>query len=217
MKMRIAELSHRSGVPIPTIKYYMREGLVPPGRRTSPNQAQYEESHLRRLRLARALIEVGGLPIAVAHEVLTALEAKGDDVHLALGKAQYLATYTRRTPDHDEDGAAEETRRLAKAEVTALLAEQGWWVNPGSPALAALIETVATLHRLGQEDYLELLPRYAEAAAELAVDEVEGIARRPDTESMAEGVVIWTVLGDSLLAALRRLAQENESSKIFDG
>jgi DNA-binding transcriptional MerR regulator len=214
--MRIAELSRRSGVPIPTIKYYMREDLVPAGRRTSPNQAQYEESHLRRLRLARALIEVGGLPVAVAHEVLTALEARGDDVHLALGKAQYLATHARRTPD-DEDGAEEETWRLAKAEVAALLKEQGWWVNPGSPALASLTETVATLHRLGQDDYLELLPRYAEAVAKLAVDEVAAIARRQDTESMAEGVILWTVLGDSLLAALRRLAQENESSKIFDG
>lgn len=25
--MRIAELSHRTGIPVPTIKYYLREGL----------------------------------------------------------------------------------------------------------------------------------------------------------------------------------------------
>lgn len=215
--MRIAELSRRSGVSIPTIKYYMREGLVPPGRRTSPNQAQYEESHVRRLRLVRALVEVGGLPIAVAHEVLTALEAKGDDLHLALGKAQYLATYTRRTYANGQDGSADAAHLRAKTEVAALLDAQGWRVNCASPALSSLIDTVATLHRLGQEDYLELLPRYAKAATELAVDEVGAIARRPDTESMAEGVVIWTILGDSLLAALRRLAQENESTKNFDG
>ena len=30
--MRIAELSNRSGVPVPTIKYYLREGLLPFGR-----------------------------------------------------------------------------------------------------------------------------------------------------------------------------------------
>ena len=53
--MRIAELSRDSGVPVPTIKYYVREGLLPPGELTSPNQAQYDASHLRRLRLIRAL------------------------------------------------------------------------------------------------------------------------------------------------------------------
>ncbi|WP_346281659.1 MerR family DNA-binding transcriptional regulator, partial [Pseudonocardia sp.] len=34
--MRMAELSARTGVPIPTIKFYLREGLLPPGERTSP-------------------------------------------------------------------------------------------------------------------------------------------------------------------------------------
>lgn len=29
--MRIGELSRRTGVPVPTIKYYVREGLLPPG------------------------------------------------------------------------------------------------------------------------------------------------------------------------------------------
>ena len=34
--MRISELSTRSGVAVPTIKYYLREGLVPEGVRSSP-------------------------------------------------------------------------------------------------------------------------------------------------------------------------------------
>ncbi len=29
-RMRISELSRRSGVSIPTIKYYLRDGLLPP-------------------------------------------------------------------------------------------------------------------------------------------------------------------------------------------
>ena len=47
--MRIAELSRRSGVSVPTIKYYLREGLLAAGERTGPNQARYDEAHLRRL------------------------------------------------------------------------------------------------------------------------------------------------------------------------
>ena len=33
--MRLAELSERSGVPTATIKYYLREGLLPPGRQVN--------------------------------------------------------------------------------------------------------------------------------------------------------------------------------------
>jgi hypothetical protein len=57
--MRLSELSERSGVSIATIKYYLREGLLAPGRRVSATTADYDESHLRRLRLVRALIQSG--------------------------------------------------------------------------------------------------------------------------------------------------------------
>ena len=53
-----------SGVPVPTIKYCLREGPPRPGELTSPDQAQYDESHLRQLQLIRALAEAGGLSIA---------------------------------------------------------------------------------------------------------------------------------------------------------
>jgi len=37
--MRIGELSRRSGVPVPSIKYYVREGLLPAGERTRPTRS----------------------------------------------------------------------------------------------------------------------------------------------------------------------------------
>src|ERR1700716_801088 len=46
-RMRMAELSAESGVPVATIKYYLREGLLPPGERTSRNQARYDDVHVR--------------------------------------------------------------------------------------------------------------------------------------------------------------------------
>ena len=41
--MRIGELSRATEVPVPTIKYYLREGLLPHGELSSPNQASYGE------------------------------------------------------------------------------------------------------------------------------------------------------------------------------
>ena len=46
--MRMSELSRLSGVSVTTIKYYLREGLLPAGRQLSATQAEYDGSHLRR-------------------------------------------------------------------------------------------------------------------------------------------------------------------------
>lgn len=62
--MRIGELSKLSGVPVPTIKYYIREGLVDPGERTDFNQTRYELSHVERLKLIKLLTGYGRLTLA---------------------------------------------------------------------------------------------------------------------------------------------------------
>ncbi|MFG2601211.1 MerR family transcriptional regulator [Streptomyces sp. NPDC048462] len=38
--------------------------MTPAGQLTSPNQASYDTGHERRLRLIRALLDVGGLPLS---------------------------------------------------------------------------------------------------------------------------------------------------------
>jgi DNA-binding transcriptional MerR regulator len=186
----------------------MREGLVPQGERTSPNQAIYDESHLRRLRLARALIDVGGLPVAVAHDVLRTLDDARPNLHDLLGKAQYAATARKDAkPDTEEWRQAEEDTR-------ALIAERGWVILPEGPALFSLTEAIAMLRGLGHVSYLKLLGCYADAAERLAVEEVAHVVAQPALDSMAEVVVVGTVLGDALMAALRRLAQEAVSSRL---
>ena len=64
MGMKISELSSRTGVSIPSLKFYLREGLLPQGQLSAPNQADYSESHVRRAALIRALRDVAGLSIA---------------------------------------------------------------------------------------------------------------------------------------------------------
>jgi hypothetical protein len=73
---------------------------------------------------------------------------------------------------------------------------------------------LATLHSLGQDDLVGLLDRYADAAEELADAEVRCVLSRPDVESTLEGAVIGTTLGDTILVALRRLAQANVSARL---
>ena len=73
--MRISELSAATALPTCTIKYYLREGLLPAGHRSSRTTADYDATHMERLRLVRALIETGGLGLAAVRRVLTVIDA----------------------------------------------------------------------------------------------------------------------------------------------
>ena len=85
--MRISELSSQTGVPVATIKFYLRENLLHEGVRTSATQAQYDESHVARLRLIRALLGPAGLSVAAAHQVIQAIEEPPESLHELLGVA----------------------------------------------------------------------------------------------------------------------------------
>lgn len=56
--MKIGELATAADTPVETIRYYEREGLLPPPARTASNYRSYEQEHVDRLlfiRQARAL------------------------------------------------------------------------------------------------------------------------------------------------------------------
>jgi DNA-binding transcriptional MerR regulator len=79
--VRISALSAQTGIPVATIKFYLRENLLHEGVRTAATQAQYDESHVARLRLIRALLGPGGLSIAAAHRVIGAIEEPPESLH----------------------------------------------------------------------------------------------------------------------------------------
>src|SRR5262245_55321271 len=121
--MRIAELSRRSGTSVPSIKYYVREELLPAGTATGRNQAEYGDDHLRRLRLIRALIDVGGLSVAAARQVLAAVDSPDLPPHQLLGAAhESLQRQARRD-------RADPHWQAARAEVVALTERRGWAVS----------------------------------------------------------------------------------------
>src|SRR3954452_20068869 len=146
--MRIGELSRRSGVSIPTIKFYLREGLLPAGVATATNQADYTEPHLRRLRLIRAMIDAGRLSVARTREVLAALDGGELAPHELLGVAHDAVT---RPVHEDRDDPA---FRAARGEVEALVRVRGWRVERDARALDQAAEAIRTLRALGQDDLI---------------------------------------------------------------
>ena len=49
--LRMKQLAEASGVPAPTIKHYLREGLLPEPVKTSRNMAYYPQEFVERIRL----------------------------------------------------------------------------------------------------------------------------------------------------------------------
>ncbi|MFJ3902652.1 MerR family transcriptional regulator [Streptomyces sp. NPDC090025] len=209
--MRIGELSRRTGVSVPTIKYYVREGLLPAGQLTSPNQAAYEETHVRRLRLIRALLDVGGLSVAGIREVIAAVDDPGRPVHDMLGTAA-----DRVVPRYD-DGTDGPGERLAAARetVNALVERRGWRGHADAPAAESLAIALAALDNVGHGGFAEVLDDYAAAAERVARADLDYVSRNVVREELVESVVVGTVLGDAMFAALRRLAHADASDRVF--
>lgn len=202
--MRISDLSRSSGVPIPTIKFYLREGLLPSGTPTGRNQARYDERHLRRLRLVRVLVGVGALSVARTREVLRAVDDPAVPVHEMLAIAH---TALGPPPGAPADAGT-------RVETDAFLETLGWQVAPASPARDELATALDALRALGWDvTAAGVFRRYAVAIDPVAAAEVAFTRATPDRADQVERAVVGTVVFDGVLSALRRLAQEHHSSR----
>jgi DNA-binding transcriptional MerR regulator len=199
--MKIAELSRRSGTSVASIKFYLRERLLAGGTATGRNQAEYAEEHVRRLRLIRALIDVGGLSVATAREVLSAVESPGSP-HRVVGAAHATPSRSSARRNQDDPGS-----QAARAEVLSLVHRRGWLVPDDLSAVDQAADAIAAFRALGQHDLLMVLDTYADAAALVADIDVASVLRRRDPGDVMEAMLVGTVIGEALLSALRRLAK----------
>jgi DNA-binding transcriptional MerR regulator len=194
--MRISELGRQSGVPVATIKFYLREGLLPPGTPTARNQAEYDETHLARLRLMTILTGVGKLSLSSVREVLSAIDDKGLSVR---GQCQVI----NRALFADRPGRAE-IGESARVSVDEFIDRLGWQVDRNSPGRGTLAHVLSALRRLGWDCDVEVFAPYADAAERVAAHEQECLPGDP-----AATLVARTVLFEVALAALRRMAHEH--------
>jgi DNA-binding transcriptional MerR regulator len=200
--MRLAELAARSGLSTATIKYYLRVGLLAQGQMRSTTWADYDESHLRRLRLVRALTDLAGLSLDEVRDVVLAVEGAGSK-HEVRGAAQWsLPPLPRDEPDP-----------TALSLVDGLLARHGWQLHPDSPHRRALALALGTLEALGFPATDEILDAYADALRPVAGLEVARIAAEEDPTVAAERLVIGTLLYEPVLTTMRRMAHEAFSAR----
>lgn len=200
--MRLAELSARSGLTTATIKYYLRAGLLPRGTTQSSTWASYDEDHLRRLRLVRALTDVAGLSLEEVRGVVDAV-ADSESDHQVRGAAQWPLS-----PDLARDPSTTSVERVNR-----LLARHGWQVHTGSPHRRTLASALDTLDELEFAATDEVLDAYADALESIAEIEVARVAAEAEPVVAAERLVVGTLLYEPVLLTLRRMAHEAVSAR----
>jgi len=199
--MRISELSAATDVSVASIKYYIREGLIPSGDRVSYNQTRYGKQHIARLKLIGALVNQGGLTIASARDVLAAVDNDDFELGDVFAVAQHASSLSPESEPADP----------AVQRVLTFARDHGWDVSDNNPGVAMVANAIEAFDAVTAADLGEPLRSYADAADRIAKADLSNLPENEDRARSAETVVVGTVLGDTIIAGLRRIAQEHHS------
>ncbi|MFE1644865.1 MerR family transcriptional regulator [Microbacterium sp. P01] len=197
----MSELAESTGVSVASIKYYLREGLLPEGARRSATQAEYDDAHVRRLRVIRALIDAG-VSVAETKRVIATLDDPPARGHDLLGAAH--AAVTPLVGDGIDVSAAEK-----------LVTRIGWQPGMCDPrVLGSVAAALQGLERAGFTPPGEVMTVYLESIQRIARAEIEGVPTE-SPEAAVNYVVLGSVLVEPLLLALRRVAEQIASAERF--
>ena len=209
--MRVGELSEAVDLPIPTIKYYLREGLLPAGEVLWSTRSVYDESHAQRLRLIRVLTEVGRLSLQQVRAVLAAVDDEQLTLHDAFGVAQdALVPEVAITSVY---GRAE--RQRARGLVDDFIGSLRWRVRPDAAVRDTLATALIALWRNGWDCDATVFAHLAAPAAAMAAEEIATIDPSGPRGQAVAHAVVGTVAFEQAFGALRRLALEHESAARF--
>jgi DNA-binding transcriptional MerR regulator len=205
--MLVSELAERADVPLATVKYYLREGLLPPGVTTGPRRAEYDETHLRRLRVLRLLREVGAIPVTSLRDVVQAL----DDAELSVHDTMtVVADVIAARPEADrQDDASLEI-------VDTVLTAMGWddvrAESVDRQRLASLVSLLNGPGPLGAG--VDVLTFYAGLADQLARAEIALVDHSAERSQQLEQMVTGSVVYGQVFELLRRLGHEHHHAQV---
>ncbi len=210
--MRISELSRVSGVPVATIKFYLREGLRARGRADVAEPGSVRRRARPAAAPVRALVGVGGLSLAATKNVLGHIDQPTGLTLDLLGTA-HQAVAPELPDEVDLTPAVSLLRRLGwDACADAVGSDDEGRVDD---ALAGLAVALAALDDAGfvvEPERMDTLRRRDDAGRPRPRS--PGCRRRRRAAAVRY-VVLGTVLVEPVLLALRRLAQREASAARF--
>jgi DNA-binding transcriptional MerR regulator len=196
----MSELAARTHVPVPTIKYYLREGVLMPGRTVSATRAHYDELHIRRIALIRAL-SARGLSMVQVKSIVGLIDEPGESLFATLGAATAAVLPSA-------EAASDGDWPRARAALAAL----DCVVPDNLPAIAQLEHALADAEAAGLPMTEDRLRAYAPHVRAIAAYDIEQMPAAPAAAAI-EYAVLGTVLYEPILAALRRVAHAEQAAQ----
>jgi DNA-binding transcriptional MerR regulator len=206
----MGELAEASGVPVPTIKHYLREGLLPEPVKTSRNMAYYRPEFVDRIKLIKQLQEERFMPLRAIKAVLD----EDPERARALVELEDRILDRALAGERTRTSAAEVRERYGVPKDVLDRLEQLEVLSPNSrgysPSDIKIIEAISRFRASGYDEEIGFTVydtlRYKSALEELVRQEVEVVMDRLAEEVPPERVVEMLKAGaqplQDLIAAL---------------
>ena len=206
----MGELAEASGVPAPTIKHYLREGLLPEPVKTSRNMAYYPPEFVDRIKLIKRLQEERFMPLKAIKSVLD----EDPERARALVELEDRILDRALAGERTRTSAAEVRERYGVPKEVLDRLEELEVLSPNSrgysPSDIKIIEAISRFRAGGYDEQIGFTVydtlRYKSAIEELVRQEVEVVMERLAGEVPPERVVEMLEAGaqplQDLIAAL---------------
>lgn len=203
--MQLHELSQRSGVTPASIKYYLREGLLPPGEAVHATRAEYSASHLERLELIQALRRIVGLNIGQ----ISGLVKMADD---GVPRLDLLAAVQRVVLDLGNYTTAIGGEA---AEATAAVVRLRGWPDSPSDARNALTAHLELMAGLKIPVSATVLEAYSKAMDDVAGIDIAATTAPESTDRLILTAAVGMHMHSQLLLKLLALAQASHAIRRY--
>ncbi|MEO5779606.1 MAG: MerR family transcriptional regulator [Arthrobacter oryzae] len=203
--MQLKELSERTAVTPASIKYYLREGLLPAGESVHPTRSQYSDQHVGRLKLIQALRQVVGLNIGQIRGIVGLADGGAPRLEL-------LAAVQRTVlglDGADDDG----TSGTEPGDAVVRLRN---WPDAPSDARTALNAHVAHMADLGVPLPLELLDAYSSALDAVANMDISATVAPRDVDELILTAAVGMHLHSELVRRLLAFAQASHGIRRYE-
>jgi len=197
--VRVSELAKFTGVSVATVKYYIREGMLAAGDPTGPRSATYDDSHVRRMHLIKALTGPAGLSLSQTRAILNIIDEPNPSLVDRLAAATTVLA--------DAAGADTDTvdKSYPRAEQAACWLGEPYLAEP--PAAALLENALQAVETAGFQLDPNQFAVYGEHMHAIAASEIANIPADPG--EAIQYSILGTVLFEPVLNAIRRLAQQS--------
>lgn len=210
---RIGELARHSGVPIATLKHYLREGLIAPAKKSGRTMSWYDPALVSRVKAIKELQQRQFLPLDVIRDALAKNAAAPDELTAAGAIAKVLDRHTGERPPVSRADVLE--RGMATERELDVLAAMGLATPAANGTYQgddlALLSTLAAARHAGitaamlpfsiVDEYLRALR--ALVAAELRLFR-EGVIAKASPDQLEQLTTTATELSERLVVLVRR-------------